>query len=560
MSDVPAAADRAEIRIVLVRAEAGSGSPLGAFRVLERLGRSTRFSVVPDASACLHHCRLRGEEIDLVVVDAELPSACEAVLAGLGEWGPPVLVAGRDLEPEAALAYLRAGAADCVSMRVGSGEALAVSALEHVRRRRERARPSEPERRLRDLERFHASVIQNLSTAVLVVDLEGRVTESNPPAEQILGERPGSLRGRAAAHWFEGEPQGEPLLWRTLRQGTRFRAAESFITRSDGSRVPVGVSCSPLFDPAGERCGAVATFQDITSIVQLHNKVLQAEKMASIGQLAAGVAHEINNPMGFIHANLFQMAEYVSDLRRVWSGVEELQKVAAQSRDPEVARVAAELGAAAEEADVGFLLSDLGQAIRESQEGSERIHHIVSDLREFSHQDTGERSPADLNQCLDSTASIVWPMMKHLVELERDYAELPAVLCYPMQLKQVFMNLLVNAYQAIEERVGDSGETGTIWLRTEWVEGGAAVTVRDTGSGIRAEHLDRIFDPFFTTKKVGSGTGLGLSTSYRIVERHGGSITATSRAGKGAAFRLWLPASANGGPPDADAGDDPAPG
>ena len=148
---------------------------------------------------------------------------------------------------------------------------------------------------------------------------------------------------------------------------------------------------------------------------------------------------------------------------------------------------------------------------------------------------------ADVNQFLDSTAGIVWPMMKHLVVLEKEYGDLPKVYCYPMQLQQVFMNLLVNAYQAIEERIADSGETGTIWLRTEPRSGGVAIIVKDTGAGIAAENLDRIFDPFFTTKKVGMGTGLGLSTCFNIVERHGGSLVAESEPGVATAFTVWLP-------------------
>jgi two-component system NtrC family sensor kinase len=282
-------------------------------------------------------------------------------------------------------------------------------------------------------------------------------------------------------------------------------------------------------------------FQDLSESKQLRTQILQHEKLASIGQLAAGVAHEINNPMGFIHANLFQIAEYVQDLRRVWSAVEALIQATEKAETPELRSAAAAARAEADAVDVGFVLGDLAKAVRESQEGSERIRHIVQDLRDFSHQDTGERVLADLNQCLDSTANIVWPMMKHAVVLEKRYADLPAVPCYPMQLKQVFMNLLVNAYQAIEEATARSGGTGTIALETEPCPGGVRVSVRDTGVGIPAEHRDRIFDPFFTTKKVGAGTGLGLSTSFGIVQRHGGSLSVESEPGVGSCFRLFLP-------------------
>jgi len=272
--------------------------------------------------------------------------------------------------------------------------------------------------------------------------------------------------------------------------------------------------------------------------------VLQTEKMASIGQLAAGVAHEINNPMGFIHANLFQMTEYVADLRQIWSRAEVLLKAIGGDDADAVQVAAAELTEAATDLDVGFLLQDLAKAIRESQEGSERIRHIVQDLRDFSHQDTGERVLADINQCLDSTATIVWPMMKHVVVLSKRYGDLPPVPCYPMQLKQVFMNLLVNAYQAIEDAVEARSHPtaiGTVTLTTAPHDGGVLIDISDTGTGIAPDHLDRIFDPFFTTKKVGAGTGLGLSTSFNIVRRHGGTMRVESELGRGTTFRIHLP-------------------
>jgi signal transduction histidine kinase len=294
----------------------------------------------------------------------------------------------------------------------------------------------------------------------------------------------------------------------------------------------------------GRSGGAVAAFRDLSDAQEWRAHVLQTEKMASIGQLAAGVAHEINNPMGFIHANLFQMTEYVADLRQIWNRTEVLLKAIGGDDALAVRRAGAELAETATELDVSFLLQDLAKAIRESQEGSERIRHIVQDLCDFSHQDTGERVLADLNQCLDSTANIVWPMMKHVVVLSKRYGELPPVPCYPMQLKQVFMNLLVNAYQAIEEWAlsrSHPGGIGTVTLSTALVEGGVVVEITDTGTGIAPDHLDRIFDPFFTTKKVGNGTGLGLSTSFNIVRRHGGTMRVESVLGRGTTFRIQLP-------------------
>ncbi len=168
----------------------------------------------------------------------------------------------------------------------------------------------------------------------------------------------------------------------------------------------------------------------------------------------------------------------------------------------------------------------------------------MQDLRAFSHQDTAELVESDVNQCLDSTANIVWTMMKHSVALTKQYEELPPVQCFPMQLKQVFMNLIVNAYQAIEEKTGEGDFRGEIRLRTERRGDAVAVQVTDNGTGIAPDALDRIFDPFFTTKEVGVGTGLGLSTSFNIVRRHGGTIRVESVEGQGTSFEVLLPLAA----------------
>jgi PAS domain S-box-containing protein len=514
-------------RIVVARSNAALESP-GVARALEGLGRGATVELVSDAPACIARCA--GGDVDLVVVDAALGRGCEEILGALRSAGPPVVVAQEIPDDREALAWFRRGAADCV---VARSERLGAAASEQIARARVRARgAADPER---------PDVTQHLNSALLVVDREGRIASCNPPAEQILAPRGEDLHGRRVSEWFRGGPDGESLLARSLEKGERFKGAETLATRADGSAVPVGISCAPIVDAAGRISGAVVLFQDLSEVTRMRSHVLQREKMASIGQLAAGVAHEINNPMGFIHANLFQMAEYVTELRQVWGRVEALQKVAGGEDQDAAARAASDLASASEEVDVPFLLTDLAKAIRESQEGSERIRHIVQDLRDFSHVDTDERVLTDINQCLDSTANIVWPIMKHVVILEKDYADLPEVPCYPMQIKQVFMNLLVNACQAIEGSVGQSGEVGTIRLETRTREDGVVVIVRDTGSGIAPEHQARIFDPFFTTKKVGAGTGLGLSTSFNIVQRHGGALTVESRSGKGAAFRVFLP-------------------
>ncbi|UCE87070.1 MAG: PAS domain S-box protein [Deltaproteobacteria bacterium] len=504
---------------------------------LRRLGADVRIELAGSDDEALD--RVREISADLLIRDHASAQRLGTLIEGLRPSDPPVVVivpAGQD---RLAVKAFREGAADCVTRSDDYDEVLPVVALEQVRRHRAARDRSRAERRLRDLEELNEHIIQNMNSALVVLDTEGRIAFCNPTAETILGVPAGELSGRPAWTLFPNTPRERVLFSRTLDEGVRYRGEETVITRPDGTLVPIGVSCAPLAGSEGQRLGAVAIFQDLSEVKELQQQVLQTEKMASIGQLAAGVAHEINNPMGFIHANLFQMTEYLGDLRRLWEHVEALQQAAADGK-PDALRDAAEaLEKLAREVDARFLIGDLENAVRESLEGSERIRHIVRDLREFSHQGGDDRELADLNQCLDSTANIVWSMMKHAAVLERDYGTIPPVLCYPMQLKQVFMNLLVNAYQAIRERGED--DRGEIRLRTR-VEGDTAVVVvEDNGIGITSEQRDRIFDPFFTTKEVGVGTGLGLSTAFNIVRRHGGTIHVESRPGGGATFEVALP-------------------
>jgi len=393
--------------------------------------------------------------------------------------------------------------------------------------------------RFETLRRDNRDIIENINSALLVVDLGGHITFANPVAERILGGRIDDLAGRQIGDWFGIEGETSNPIEACLTDGTRSRGAETSLQKGDGKWIPVGVSCSPRLDASGASCGAVAIFQDLSEIKELELHVRQTEKMASIGQLAAGVAHEVNNPMGFIHANLHQMSEYLGDLDKYFEATQRLERAALEG-DLELVRAAAEdVRSVSREIDLGYVRSDFEKALLESSEGAERIRHIVKDLRDFSRPDLPARVPADLNQALDSTVNIVYTMMKHSVYLEKDYGELPKIEAYPMQLKQVFMNLLVNAYQAIESRAED--EPGVI--RIETVHRGDEVVIRiaDSGVGISASDRARIFEPFFTTKPVGSGTGLGLSTSFAIIERHGGRIVVESEVGRGTTFEIWLP-------------------
>jgi len=271
----------------------------------------------------------------------------------------------------------------------------------------------------------------------------------------------------------------------------------------------------------------------IKKLEQAHNQLLQSEKMASIGQLAAGVAHEINNPIGYVNSNLGSLGRYLEKIFRV---VEVYERAELSLSDQPVLE---EIHALKQELDWDYLKEDVRDLLRESDAGIVRVKSIVQDLKDFSHVDQAEWQWVDLHKGIDSTLNVVNNEIKYNAEVVKEYGDIPQVECLASQLNQVFMNMLINASHAI----GESGH-GKITIRTGVDKDMVWVEFADTGKGIAPENLARIFDPFFTTKPVGKGTGLGLSLAYGIIDKHHGHIEVESAVGMGATFRIWIPVRA----------------
>ena len=276
-------------------------------------------------------------------------------------------------------------------------------------------------------------------------------------------------------------------------------------------------------------------------LADTQSQLLQSEKMATVGQLAAGVAHEINTPIGFVRANVSALNRYWRSLLRLIEAYGRLEK-SVDPVDAELARVKA----TREEIELDYLVSDTAHLFEETQEGIQRVQKIVVDLREFSQLDRSAFGTVDLRKGLDSTLNLMAHQIGDTIEIVREYADVPMIECQPFQINQVFLSLLTNAVQAV-------GGRGRILLRLASEENGVRIDVSDSGRGIPPEHLPRLFEPFFTTKPVGSGTGLGLSVAYGIVRAHGGSIDVHSKPGEGATFVIHLPL--RGIQPDPEAGD-----
>ncbi len=273
-------------------------------------------------------------------------------------------------------------------------------------------------------------------------------------------------------------------------------------------------------------------------LARTQGQLVQNEKMAALGQLIAGVAHELNNPISFVYSNTVLLQDSFNQVRAL------LDYYNSHTEIPEAIRKRAEK--IKEEIDYDYLVSDFSQALEDCHEGARRVRDIVMNLKTFARGEESELQRADLIEGIESTVRLLGHFFRpDRVALHRDYERLPAVECFPTQLAQVWMNLMVNAAQAMNSR-------GDLWIAARAEEDRVVISLRDNGPGIPQEVLSRIFDPFFTTKPVGEGTGLGLSIVHGIIERHGGEIKVESEVGVGTAFTIVLPAAEKSAPLETD--------
>ncbi|MEM7206282.1 MAG: ATP-binding protein [Pseudomonadota bacterium] len=263
-------------------------------------------------------------------------------------------------------------------------------------------------------------------------------------------------------------------------------------------------------------------------------QVVQSEKLASVGQLAAGVAHEINNPVGFVNSNLQSLKDYLDDYQNLLEVYDRYLQAGDESRPA----IAQEIARVSDEIDIEFVKDDVKQLLIDSIEGTTRVRDIVQGLKDFSRVDSTDRQMFDVNKCIESTLKVANNELKYHCSVETDLLALPPTLCNPGQLNQLFLNLIVNAGHAVEEK---GKVTVTSHVEDEFIY----ITIGDNGCGIAEENLEKLFDPFFTTKPVGQGTGLGLSISYGIVQEHNGCIDVTSEVGVGTTFTIVLPVTTN---------------
>jgi PAS domain S-box-containing protein len=379
---------------------------------------------------------------------------------------------------------------------------------------------------------FLQGVLEGIQAAILVIDHNSKaVLDSNSIAEQLLGC---DMRDWDA---FKGLPIADNLLLADL--SSKSLNKEFVVERGDGVKIPVLRNVLPV-SYKGRPAYAIILF-DISERKALERQVNMAQKLQSIGQLAAGIAHEINTPIQYIGSNISFLAESFNQLLEVHEHYSRLMERAKDGED--ISGMIKDLSEDMEALDLDFLLEEIPHAVSQSLSGVDQVASIVKAMKQFSHPEQENLTEIDINQALEQTVTVSRNEWKYTAELHMDLdPSNPVIDGYPGPLNQVFLNILVNAAHAITEKVGDSGVKGHITIRTGTDSSSVIIAISDTGTGIPTERIHKIFDPFFTTKAVGKGTGQGLNIAYSIVtDKHHGTIEVDSKFGQGTTFTIRLP-------------------
>jgi PAS domain S-box-containing protein len=392
------------------------------------------------------------------------------------------------------------------------------------------------------------AIVESSDDAIIGKDAEGIITSWNPGAERMFGYTSAEMIGQSIRRLLppDREHEEDEILSR-IKSGETVEHIESIRKRKDGEVIHVSLTISPIKDTSGKVVGASKIARNISDRKQLESQLLQAQKMEAVGQLAAGVAHEINTPIQYVGDN-------TSFLKESWTNLACLLNAAKELRDqvtPGMVRQATldEYDRCSKEADVEYLAKDIPRAIDQTLEGVGRVTRIVSAMKEFSHPGSQEKRAVDLNSAIETTITISRHEWKYVAEVKTQLdPNLPLVPCFVGEINQVLLNLVVNASHAIADSLpADGSRLGTITISTRQDGNFVEVSVADTGTGIPENVKARVFDPFFTTKEVGKGTGQGLTLAHSVVvKKHAGKIWFDSELGKGTTFFIQLPLSTNG--------------
>jgi len=488
---------------------------------------------------------------DVLLVDQSLPDGegldVIRTLVSEGRLPPTIMVTGTGDE-NTAVEAMKLGISDyVVKSMIGGFVNYLPNAIERALEKEEQAQDrAQADEALRQNELKFRTLAHVAQDGIFMIDSLGNITFWNEAATRIFGYTEEQVMGKNA-HNLIAAPRYLPEYHRAFSefQKTGQGAAvgetvELHGTRKSGEEFPVELSLSSL-KLSGE-WHAVAIIRDVTERKRLQQELVQAQKLESIGRLAAGIAHEINTPTQYIGDNTRFLQEACGDFTKLLDKFDRLLQAAKEGTLTD--ELIAEVEAAADEADVDYLTGETPKAIRQSLEGVDKVANIVRAMKEFSHPGSAEKQAVDLNRAVESTLTVSRSEWKYVADLVTDFdPNMPLVPCFSNELNQVVLNLIVNAAQAISDVVGDDSQgKGTIAVGTRRDGDWAEIRISDTGTGIPEEIRSKVFDHFFTTKEIGKGTGQGLTIARStVVEKHGGTISFETEVGKGTTFVIRLP-------------------
>jgi PAS domain S-box-containing protein len=381
------------------------------------------------------------------------------------------------------------------------------------------------------------TLFEILPVGVSVLDAERKLLYVNPALERILDiSREDLFRGDYENRTYlrpDGTlmPAEEYASIRAVKEQREVHNVETGIVKENGNIIWTNVSAVPV---AFSDWRVVIVTSDITERKQMEQMLIQSEKLASIGTIAAGIAHEINNPLGYIYSNLKTLQNYQEKLQNFCDNISSCLEEYSSSDNYDKKDILNKFKLCKSESAIEYIIDEIKSAVDESVEGAEKVKKIVQELRDFSRQEKPEIKPANINEIIETTVNILWNELKYKVEVIKEYDDIPDLECDRQKLEQVFMNIIINAIQAIEMH-------GKITIKTFTANNNIVAQISDTGKGIERKNTKRIFDAFFTTKEPGKGTGLGLSIASKIIHQHNGIIEAESEVGKGSTFTIKLP-------------------
>jgi PAS domain S-box-containing protein len=402
---------------------------------------------------------------------------------------------------------------------------------------------------------FLASIVDSSDDSIIGSDIAGTILSWNDGAEKLFGYTREEAIGKSVTILFPPDLRPD-YLKTTLNKVGQLREVKRFETvrmAKGGIPIDVSVILSPIRDTTGTVRGLSGIYRDIRDRKQadkqreiMEVQLRHAQKLESVGRLAAGVAHEINTPVQFVSDSVY----FVRDgLKNVFDLIVEYQTECKAAADgSNVGKMVAQINRVEQDVDLPYLLEQLPKALDRALDGLDRVAVIVRSMKEFAHPDQTEKTTVDLNRSIASTLTVARNEYKYVADLETEFGDIPGVTCNVGEINQVVLNLVVNAAHAIADVVAGTEEKGRIRIKTWHEEDEAVITIADTGGGIPAEIRGRIFDPFFTTKEVGRGTGQGLTIARAvIVDKHGGALDFETEVGRGTTFLIRLPINGNSG-------------